>query len=182
MTETPADTIHARDLRNAFAALAVGDITALEIVWEAAAADLFGLALWRTGSREDASDAVQEVFVRLAGAGSKLAQARDPRAYLLGMAHSAAVDAVRRRRPAVEADDTVLEPIVPDPAAAADAAHASRLVARLPAAQREAVYLRHFAGLSFGEIASVTGVPLFTAASRYRLGIRRLRGLLGVKR
>jgi len=160
----------------------MGDTDALEVVWDAVAADLFGLALWRTGSREDASDVVQEVFVRLAAAGPKLGGARDPRAYVLAMAHSAAVDLVRRRKTTVEADDAVLEPVVPDPGTAADAARASWLVARLPAAQREAVYLRHFAGLSFGEIGSVTGVPTFTAASRYRLGIGRLRALMGVVR
>ena len=51
----------------------------------------------------------------------------------------------------------------------------------LPAPQREAIYLRHFAGCSFAEIGKATGVPTFTAASRYRLGMRRLRQLTGVE-
>jgi len=182
VAERPSNASRPVDLAGAFAAVATGDMDALDAVWEAVAADLYGLALWRTGSREDASDVVQEVFVRLASAGPRLARARDPRAYVLAMAHSAAVDLVRRRRPTVEADDAVLEPVVPDPGTAADAARASKLVSRLPAAQREAVYLRHFAGMSFGEIGSVTGVPTFTAASRYRLGIGRLRKLMGVAR
>ena len=118
---------------------------------------------------------------RLAGRGPKLRRVRTPRAYLLAMAHSAAVDVLRRRKVTVEADDAVLEPVVPDPGTAADAAWASRLLLGLPAAQREAVYLRHFAGLSFAEIGSVTGVPTFTAASRYRLGIGRLRKSMGVR-
>ncbi len=182
MAEGPPGASRARELAAAFAGLASGDLDALDAVYEALAGDLFGLALWRTGSRDDASDVVQEVFVRLATAGSRLRRARSPRAYLLAMAHSAAVDLVRRRKSTVEADDAVLEPVVPDPVTAADAARASRLVSRLPAAQREAVYLRHFVGLSFGEIGSVTGVPTFTAASRYRLGIARLRALMGVVR
>ncbi len=165
----------------AFPALAAGNLDALEVVYDACAPDVFGLALWRTGSREDAADVLQEVFVRLAGRGPKLRRVRNPRAYLLAMAHSAAVDVVRRRKVTVEAEDAVLEPVLPDPGTAADAAKASRLLSGLPAAQREAVYLRHFAGMSFGEIASVTGVPTFTAASRYRLGIGRLRKLMGVK-
>lgn len=169
-------------LTPALAALAGGDLDALEAIYDACAADLFGLALWRTGSREDAADVLQEVLVRLAGRGSKLRRVRDPRAYLLAMAHSAAVDIVRRRRITVEAGDALLEPVRPDPGTAADAARASRLLLGLPAAQREAVYLRHFAGLSFAEIGDVTGVPTFTAASRYRLGIGRLRSLMGVNR
>jgi RNA polymerase sigma-70 factor (ECF subfamily) len=169
-------------LAPAFAALAVGDLDALEAIYDACAADLFGLALWRTGSREDAADVLQEVFVRLAGHGSKLHRVRDPRAYLLAMAHNTAVDVVRRRKVTVAADEALLEPVRPDPGTAADAARASRLLLGLPSAQREAVYLHHFAGLSFAEIGDVTGVPTFTAASRYRLGIGRLRNLMGVNR
>jgi len=45
--------------------LARGQAEALEEIYEAAASSVFGLALWRTGSREDAGDVVQEVFVRL---------------------------------------------------------------------------------------------------------------------
>ena len=169
-------------LAAAFAALAAGDLDAIEAIYDACAADLFGLALWRTGSREDAADVVQEVFVRLAGSPSGLGRVRNPRAYVLAMGHSAAVDVLRRRKLTVDADDSVLEAVRTDPVTAADAARASRLVLGLPAGQREAVYLRHFAGLSFAEIGDVTGVPTFTAASRYRLGISRLRTLMGVVR
>ena len=51
----------------------------------------------------------------------------------------------------------------------------------LPPPQREALYLRHFAGLTFAQIGRVAGVPTFTAASRYRLGIRRLRRMMGIE-
>jgi RNA polymerase sigma-70 factor (ECF subfamily) len=180
--ELEADLSAAASLAAAFAALAAGDLDAIEAIYDACAADLFGLALWRTGSREDAADVVQEVFVRLASAPSGLKRVRNPRAYVLAMGHSAAVDVLRRRKRTVAADDAVLEAVRPDPVIAADAARASRLVLGLPAAQREAVYLRHFAGLSFAEIGGVTGVPTFTAASRYRLGIGRLRKLMGVVR
>ena len=169
-------------LGRAFAALASGDRGALADVYDQCAGELYGLALWRTRSREDACDVVQEVFLRLAGTRADLRTVRAPRAYLLAMAHRAAVDLMRRRRPAVEATDVLLEAAAVDEPGRLDAARASELLARLPAAQREAVYLRHFAELSFAEIARVTGVPLFTAASRYRLGVARLRKRMGVER
>ena len=40
----------------------------------------------------------------------------------------------------------------------------------------------HFAGCTFAEIGRITRVPTFTAASRYRLGIKKLRTLLEVSR
>lgn len=172
----------AAELGRALAALAAGDLEALADIYDACADDLFGLALWRTGSREDAADAVQEVFVRLGRRPGSVGRVRDARAYLLAMAHSAAVDILRRRRNTVEADDAVLEPVAAGQETAADASRLSRLLLRLPAVQREAVWLRHFAELSFAEIGATTGAPVFTAASRYRLGMRRLRKLLGVDR
>ncbi len=176
-----AVAVDAGELANAFASLAAGDLGALAVVYDACADDLFGLALWRTGSREDAADAVQEVFVRLARRAGSLAGVRNPRAYLLAMAHSAAVDILRQRRNTVQADDTLLEPVSADHETGADAHRLSNLLQRLPATQREAVWLRHFAELSFAQIGEATAVPTFTAASRYRLGMRRLRKLLGVE-
>jgi RNA polymerase sigma-70 factor (ECF subfamily) len=180
--ETRPVTGNAIGLGAAFASLAAGDLEALAVIYDACANDLFGLALWRTGSREDAADAVQEVFVRLARRSDRIARVRNARAYLLAMAHNAAVDILKRRRKTVEAQDAILEPVTADQDGAADAGRLSSLLLTLPAAQREAVWLRHFAELSFAEIGGATGVPLFTAASRYRLGMRRLRKLLGVER
>ena len=173
--------VDSAELVRVFAAVAGGDLDALAAVYDACAGDLFALALWRTGSRDDAADAVQEVFVRLAQRASGLGRVREPRAYLLAMAHSAAVDILRRRRKTVDVSDALVEAVTADPANTADASRLSGLLRALPAAQREAVWLRHFGELSFAQVGQVTGVPTFTAASRYRLGIRRLRKLLGVR-
>ena len=163
----------AGELAKALAALAAGDLEALAVIYDGCSHDLFGMALWRTGSREDAGDAVQEVFVRLARSPRRLAGVRSPRGYLLAMAHSAAVDILRRRRKTVQLDDALLEPVSADHEASADAHRLSDLLRRLPDSQREAVWLRHFAELTFAEIGDATGVPRFTAASRCRLGMRR---------
>jgi RNA polymerase sigma-70 factor (ECF subfamily) len=168
--------------RTWFAALAEGNREPLGTIYDRFAAELHALALWRTGSREDADDVVQEVFVRLATTGADHARVREPRGYLLAMAHRASVD--RRRRPRTTSLDDVAFVEAPpfEPERAADAARASSALGKLPGAQREAVWLHHFAGLGFREIGDVTGVPTFTAASRYRLGLAKLRALLGETR
>jgi len=48
-------------------------------------------------------------------------------------------------------------------------------VAALPETQREVVALRIDAGLTFAEIAAVTGTSLNTVASRYRYALEKLR-------
>jgi RNA polymerase sigma-70 factor (ECF subfamily) len=164
----------------AAAALAEGRSEALDLIWDRCARELSGLALWRTGSTADAEDAVQEVFLKLASSPKALATATRPRAYLLTMAHRAAVDQLRRRRERpLDAAVLLVGPAI-DPTRTADAEQASRLVQGLPPKQRTAVFLKLFAGLTFEEIGRVTGVPTFTASSRYRLAIGRLRRQMGV--
>jgi RNA polymerase sigma factor (sigma-70 family) len=168
-------------LRAPFDVLARGDATALETIWDVAGSRLYAIALWRTGNEEDARDVVQEVFVRLASGRHDLTRIAMPHVWLLAVTHRAAVDVTRRRtvRTAGSLDDAALMSAPgADPQSAAEAAELSRALACLPDAQREAVSLRHIAGHSFREIGAITGVPTFTAASRCRLGLARLRRLL----
>lgn len=167
--------------RSLFDALAAGRASALEALYDLAAPQLYGLALWRTGSEEDAADVVQDVFVRVAEQGAKLAKVRNPKGWLLTVTHRAAVDVTRRRR------RRSAEPIEECPFLAAvdddsermlDAARASVLLAGLPEMHRDVVYLRHFAECTFAEIGEIVRIPKFTAASRYRNGIQKLRKLM----
>jgi RNA polymerase sigma-70 factor, ECF subfamily len=168
-------------LRTPFDELAAGDVDALDAIWEMAGGRLYAIALWRTGNEADARDVVQEVFVRLATRRHDLKNVSSPHLWLLTVAHRVAIDLTRRRtvRAAepLESDKLVAGP-GSDPHQATEAAQLSRALAQLPAPQREAVSLRHLNGHSFREIAAITGVPTFTAASRCRLGLARLRKLL----
>jgi RNA polymerase sigma-70 factor (ECF subfamily) len=170
-------------LGEGFAALADGDATALGLLYDALANDVHALALWRTGSPAEAADVLQEVFVRLAQAGPRLRSVRDPRAYTLRVTHRCAVDVHRRHRRRGETrleEARLVEAAQASPEREIDARRATRLLLELPDKQREAVWLHLFAGCSFAEAARVAGVPTFTAASRFRLGLARLRRLMGV--
>ncbi len=156
--------------------LAAGDQAAAGELYDRFARELYGLALWRCGSSADAADVVQTVFVRLLERRRRLPAVRRPRAYLLRMTHRAAIDLLRRRgRRSEPLREELLAPVATDPARRLEAERMSRRLAELPPAQREALYLRYFAELSYAEIGRVTGVPTFTAASRCRLALRRLR-------
>jgi RNA polymerase sigma-70 factor (ECF subfamily) len=163
-----------------FGELAGGRTDALSDLFDVCGNELYGLALWRTGSRLDAEDAVQEVWLRLARTGRPLSRVKNPRAYLFRMTRNAAVDIVARRRETSLDDGLPIMVTVTDPDTAIDGDRASRLVLRLPPKQREAVYLHQMMGLSFREIAEICGVPTFTAASRHRLGLKKLRTMMGV--
>lgn len=156
--------------------LAAGEQAAAAELYDRFADELYGFALWLCGSAPDAADVVQEVFVRLLRSGPRLAEVRDARAYLLRMTRTTAADLHRRNRVRHEPlDESLLTPVLSDPAAGVEAQRLSGWLAQLPRHQRAAIYLRYFSELSYAEIGCVTGVPTFTAASRCRLGLRRLR-------
>jgi RNA polymerase sigma-70 factor (ECF subfamily) len=171
------------ELRRLLAELSAGRRAALGDLYDRLHSELFAVALWRAGARELAEEAVQEVFARLAASRADLVGVRAPRTYLLAIAHRAALDVARRerRRREVPLEEALIEPVAPSAEARADARRLSALLLRLPAAQRVAVTLRHQLGLSFAEIGRVTGTSLFTAASRCRLGIARLRRWMKVR-
>ncbi|MFI5197882.1 MAG: RNA polymerase sigma factor [Thermoanaerobaculia bacterium] len=188
MAEDLEEGLPARDvsweeaLRAPFDSLAAGDAAALEAIWNLSSQRLYGLALWRTGREEDARDVVQEVFVRLASRRGELRGVEKPLVWLLAVTHNAAIDAVRRNaRRRTEPLGSAAHVAAPaaDPERSAAASQTSRALSELSAPQREAVLLHHIAGCSFREIAAITGVPAFTAASRCRLAIARLRQLMG---
>lgn len=165
--------------REVFEGVAAGRREALARLYDLASKRMFGLALWRTGNTEDAGEVVQEAFVRVAEQRERLEEVRDPRWWLLAITHRIAVDLTRRRRPTESVED---HPYLRAPAAeqgrVLDARRVSALVARLSPKQREVIYLHHYAGMSHSEIGRSLGIPTFTAASRYRLGLATLRRLL----
>src|SRR5688572_13718381 len=72
-------------------------VSDLEILYDAHAQALFGFLLNLTRNEEDTRDLMQELFLKLSRQPSLLSGMRHPRAYLLRLAHNAAIDLFRRR-------------------------------------------------------------------------------------
>lgn len=56
-----------------------------------------------------------------------------------------------------------------------------RLIGELPEDQREVVIMRHYAGMSFKEIADMTGVSINTALGRMRYALINMRKMMAEK-
>src|SRR5678816_3986452 len=69
----------------------------LERLYDEHASALFAFLLNLTRAEADTCDLMQELFVKLSRQPALLEGVREPRAFLLGMAHHAAIDAMRRR-------------------------------------------------------------------------------------
>ncbi len=162
-------------------ALAQGREDALAALYDRFGPALFRTALLLLGSRPDAEDAVQDVFVALVRSRHGLEKVGNLRAYLFSaLRHAAARRSVLRKR-----DRSVALTDVPEPAAAearqTDAEQSHRLeqaLQTLPVEQRELIALKLDSGLTFAEIATLLGISPNTAASRYRYALEKLRSLL----
>jgi RNA polymerase sigma-70 factor (ECF subfamily) len=107
--------------------------------------------------------------------------------WLVTLARRRAIDRVRRRQAYARAEErlrleTEHEPHftrfhgVEDDVNAADRSEVfQRLLASLPVAQREALQLAYYRGLSQREIAAKTGIPLGTIKTRLELAVRKIR-------
>ena len=128
-----------------------------------------------------AADAVQDAYLRaLRHFGGW--RGGDARAWLLTIVRNVVRSA--RAETGVEFDETLHSDAVSDdtPAADLDRRAARETLAqaleRLPREFREVIVLRELEGLSYKEIADVTGVPVGTVMSRLSRGRERLRRVL----
>lgn len=167
--------------------LAAGpDERALSDLYDRYQAQMYGLAMRITRDPALAQDAVQEAFVGVWRNATKYASGRSTvRTWMLSITHHRAIDILRRRRPTTAlpeietADPALTAPDVwPEVAQTLDRAAVASAMATLPEAQREAIQLAYFEGLTQVEIAERTGTPLGTVKSRVRLGLLAMRRVL----
>jgi RNA polymerase sigma-70 factor (ECF subfamily) len=139
------------------------------------------------GDAAQAQDVVQDVFLRL----WRRPEAFDPArgeigSYLRLIARSRALDLWRESQVRVRASDRLKLVTGPEewrveehPGVLSerdhDRAEVREALAKLPQAQREALVLAYWGGLTAEQIARRAHVPLGTAKSRIRLGLARLR-------
>ncbi len=191
VAEPPARSDREVDIA-ALAGVAQGDPRALEMLYDRYARLVLSFALRIVGDRPAAEEVVQEVFIRVwQRAGFYQPGRGAPVTWLLSITHNLAIDEVRRRRrrpQTADGEDPGLAlanaadpaPNVEDEVWLRDVgATLASAMARLPPAQRVAIELAYFRGLSQREIARELGDPLGTVKTRLRLGLRKLELELG---
>jgi len=169
------------------AGLTLGDAEASRAFIRRYQSRVFGLAFAVLRDPALAEDIAQEAFLRAWKHGG----AYDPRrgtvaAWLLRITRNLAIDALRLRRAEIT-DPGVLAAMSPpseattveDAALISEAAAAVRVaLGQLPAEQSRALMLAAFYGRTAEEISRSEHIPLGTAKTRIRLGLRRIRALL----
>jgi len=161
------------------AAVRSGDEGAMATLFDRYSSIVYAVGLRVLGDTGAAEDVLQEVFMQLwRNPGAFDASRGNLGAWLAVIARNRAIDSLRKRRPETDIDG-VVGSVVPDMAGDAGRARAMEKVrgtlGSMPAAQRSALEMAYFEGLTHTEIAAKTGEPLGTVKTRIRAGLMALR-------
>lgn len=157
-----------------------GDRDAFSVLMERYQDRLYRLACVYLDCGEDASDAVQEVFVRAYTGMKGFGFRSHPFTWLYRTMKNVCCEFNRRSRRSGNGKNAVQEQAPDDPQGDAEALQTTReihvLVARLPPRQRDVVMLRLFEDLSVEETASALGCRPGTVKALYHKAVNTLRG------
>ncbi len=161
------------------AAIRSGKESAMAELYDRYSALVYSVSLRVLGDTGAAEDVLQEVFLQLWRNPDVFDSSRGNLApWLAVIARNRSIDVLRKRRPETDVEDVVLS-LEPDMAGEADRGMAMikvrTVLGGMPAAQRSALEMAYFEGLSHSEISAKTGEPLGTVKTRIRTGLLTLR-------
>lgn len=167
-----------------------GDEGAFDALVEAYTDRIYSFAYRLSGRRELAEDSLQETFVKAWKSRKKFDASKSFRAWIFAIARNATTDLMRKSAPfsvssVGDGDEGLLENIadgsepIEDGIDRRDLSKAAlAALEELSSDQKAAALLHDIEGMTFEEIASVTGKPLNTVKSHYRRAILALRRIL----
>ncbi len=160
-------------------AVRAGDESAMAALYDRYSPVVYSVALRVLKDTSGAEDVLQDIFMQLWRNPAAFDSSRgNMGAWLAVISRNRAIDTLRRRRPESDIEDVVIS-VQPDLALDVERARAMDKVRGtlqgMPAAQRSALEMAYFDGMSHSEIAEKTGEPLGTIKTRIRTGLLVLR-------
>jgi RNA polymerase sigma-70 factor (ECF subfamily) len=170
-------------------AVARGERASLRALYDRLSAHALAVALRVLGSRSEAEEVVQDVFMDVWARATQFDPARGAaRTWILSMARNRAIDRLRSRGAAARAVDGAFAQALTAPVADATPLEKAEqrqareriqaALAELPPEQRLVLELGYFEGLSQTEIAERLREPLGTIKSRARAALEKLARVL----
>ncbi len=187
--ETGASRTGDQDWTKLISAIASGDQAAMGTLYDATSRVVFGLALRILNDRATAEEVMLDVYTQVwRQAGSYDLQRGSAMAWLMTIARSRAIDRLRsgwqdrqRREPLETVGDVRAGDSSPEEATEISERRVlvRQALGSISPEQRELIELAYYGGLSHSEIALQTSLPLGTVKTRIRLGMLKLREMLG---
>jgi RNA polymerase sigma-70 factor, ECF subfamily len=176
--------VGAEDEDGLIARCLAGDSDAFEPLVERYYRPLFGVAARMLGSREEAQDVTQTVFLKAYQALATCDRQRRFFSWIYRILINECLNTLRARKPTTGTDESVPSSGVrADPVEVGETRRRVRkALLLLPETQRDVILLRHFAELRYEQIAAALGVPEKTVKSRLFSARQRLVELLSAEK
>lgn len=149
---------------------------------------IYNYAVRMTGSRDDAKDLLQEIFLSVFNSLQNFQSSGSFKAWVFKIAHYRCMDFFRRKQPNVSLDDA---PDIPEPnyqyspeshmQARESKQDIHRAMQSLPINQRLVVELKFFGHFTFDEIAEQLGISPNTVKSRLYAALGKLKSGMEVE-
>jgi RNA polymerase sigma-70 factor (ECF subfamily) len=174
------------DLNGLLGRVALGDRKAFSALYDASGPKLFGILLRILKNRQEAEDALQDVFVKVWRRADRFnREAGSAETWLAAVARNHAIDALRARRPEASSIDEAYDLAGPDPdpeklaLLRSEGMRIHRCMQTLESDRRDAVRKAYVEGRSYQELADHYNVPLNTMRTWLRRSLLKLRECLG---
>jgi RNA polymerase sigma-70 factor, ECF subfamily len=175
------------DLAGQLSLVARGDAAAFDALFEQVGPSVFGTVRRVIRDPAQSEEVTQDVLLEVWRTAFKFDPARgSAMAWVMTLAHRRAVDRVRSVQKQTERElrtataeipyDDVIEAVE----TSLDRERVRRCLNSLTELQRESVTLAYYNGYTYGQVASLLGVPSGTVKTRMRDALIRLRDCLGV--
>lgn len=150
-----------------------GDMSALTVVYDCMARQMFALALSILKSYADAEDAMQETFLKVIQSINTYRKNGNARAWLLSITRNTAIDIMRKKNNFLCVEDTAF--VSKESKDFAEKIAIEDALMTLDREDREIVVLKIVSGLKFREISQLTELPLTTVQKRYQRALKKLK-------
>lgn len=169
--------------------IASGDQQALTALYDSTSRLIFGLVMRILANRSTAEEVLFDVYTQVWRQAARYDEKRGgPLSWMITIARTRAIDRLRSEKLTPHLDELTEgagseQALAPNPEAATALSEMQRVVRSalqtLSPEQREVIELSYFLGMSQSEIATHLRQPLGTVKTRTRLGMMKLREVLG---
>ncbi len=172
------DASRSRRLEKYLKEIAQDNMTSLRLLYEETSAGIYSFTLSMLKNREDAEDALQDVYLSIHKSAHLYTPMGRPMEWIMTVTRNICISKLRERKKLRPLDEQDEPAEYPGLVRSEDRILLSEALKQLSDDERKIVILRTSADLKHKEIATVLGMPAATVRSKYRRAIKKLRQYL----
>ncbi len=172
------DGSRSRRLERYLREIANDNMTSLKLLYEETSAGVYSFTLSMLNNREDAEDALQDVYLSIHKSAHLYEPMGRPMEWIMTVTRNICISKIRDRNKIKQLDDQSKPIEFPDISHSEDRILINEALKILTDEERKVITLHSVAGLKHSEIATVLGIPSATVRSKYRRALKKLRQYL----